>query len=503
MLSTKFKWLLVLVLGFLFNMLFWQENLGPNLPIFIISLLGAALLAFPKARFSPTVWVLGAGVLFTAIMVAITGSGTAKVGLILSGVTLSGAILVTELRTLPTMIAVAWIHQLAGFVAAFMDSFKQKEQKAPKRRYSVLAMSVVPLLVAVVFLLIYSVANPKLASMLGDFGEWINLLFVDFPFARIGFIIVGCVIAMGALWKFTDLGAEKWEGHQMDGLVRKHLGTKKFTIGLRKEFRAGIFLLLLLNALGLLVNAIDISWIWFNFKIESDMNLSQLVHEGTWMLILSILLAMAVVFFLFRGNLNYFSQNKPLRVLAYVWLVQNTLMVVSVAIRNFHYMDYHGLAYKRIGVYFFLMLVLFGLGMVAWKITYRKSFFFVIRTNSWATFAILMLLCSFNWDLVIARYNISHSKDIDLDRAFLLSLSDKTLPILLENEAVFKDYHLAPRYETDYYTGSMLNYLDAKTTNFIYRYEGESWLSHSLADHRAYEYVKQYKEKMRQNHENS
>lgn len=503
MLSTKFKWLLVLVMGFLFNLLFWQERLGPNLAIFIIALSGASLLAYPKARFSPTVWVLGAGILFTSAMVVINGSGTAKVGLILSSISFTGAILAGELRTLPTMLVAAALYQFMGFVSAILDLGKPRVQKAPKRRYSVLSMSVVPLLVAVVFLIIYAIANPKLAGMLGDFGEWINHLFEDFPFARIGFISLGCLIAIGALWKFPGLGTENWEGMQMDDLVRKKLGKKKFTIGLRKEFRAGIFLLLLLNALGLLVNSIDISWIWFNFKIEPGMNLSQLVHEGTWMLILSILLAMAVVFVLFRGNLNYFSQNKPLRVLAYVWLVQNTLMVVSVAIRNFHYMDYHGLAYKRIGVYFFLLLVLFGLAMVAWKITYRKSFFFVIRTNSWATFAIMLLLCSFNWDMVIARYNIAHSEKIDLDRTFLLSLSDKALPILLEHEDLFAEYHLEPRSETDYFRSSMSNYLARRVNGFLYRYETETWLSHSLSDQRAYEYVKRYDQKSQKSNENS
>lgn len=495
--SFRFKFLIMILLGILFNLIFWQEGLGPNLAIFVVSLVLGAYWVSPEAHRNPRVLTLMGGVVFTAAIVVISGSGTAKVGLILTAIVAIGAILYPRLRSVLTTLPLGFLQILIGvapfFTAVFAEKSAGKEQ--PKRRYRVLAMSIIPLAVSLVFFLLYVNANPKLANVFGEFGIWISNLFKDFPMVRLGMILLGCVISMGALWKWGDLGGEKWEGNANDDLVRKRI-LRKNPIGLRKEYRTGILLLIMLNVLGAVVNVIDISWIWFNFHLEPGMSLSQLVHEGTWLLIISILLAMAVVFILFRGNLNFLSQNKRLRTLAYIWIAQNTIMVISVAIRNFHYMDFHGLAYKRIGVYFFLLLVLFGLAMVAWKITFRKSFFFVLRTNAWATWALLLILTVFNWDIVIARHNTAHAYDKEIDYEFLLSLSGKALPILCQNDHLFDDSPI------DYWVRgygfgggerpTRRSVLNNHLIRFLAEYEAKTWLSHSLADTRAYHSIKVY-----------
>jgi hypothetical protein len=78
---------------------------------------------------------------------------------------------------------------------------------------------------------------------------------------------------------------------------------------LKKEFIAGIFLLLILKSLILVVSSIDIYWVWFNFKWEGQY-LKQFVHEGTYLLILSILISIALILFLFRGNHNFYKKIK-------------------------------------------------------------------------------------------------------------------------------------------------------------------------------------------------
>ena len=106
----------------------------------------------------------------------------------------------------------------------------------------------------------------------------------------------------------------------------------------------------LLNLLLLVVNVLDINWIWFDFEVPLEFSLKQFVHEGTYLLIFSILLSMMLVLYFFRSSLNFYPKKKALVVLGKIWIIQNMVLAFSVFIRNYHYIDYHGLAGKRIGV---------------------------------------------------------------------------------------------------------------------------------------------------------
>ena len=139
-------------------------------------------------------------------------------------------------------------------------------------------------------------------------------------------------------------------------------------MALRNELTVGIISLALLNALLLSINIIDIIYVWLGFSYKSTMNLSAYVHEGAGMLIFSIVLAMVVLLFFFRRNLNFYKKNKYLRYGAIIWIVQNIILVISVFIRDYYYFVHMGMAYKRIGVMIFLVLVLTGLITVFIKI---------------------------------------------------------------------------------------------------------------------------------------
>ena len=95
-----------------------------------------------------------------------------------------------------------------------------------------------------------------------------------------------------------------------------------------------------------------------------------------------------------------------LRGLGLAWLAQNTFLALSVGCRNWQYIDHCGLAYKRIGVFIFLTLTLFGLYFMYLKIKEKRSFYFVMRRVSWAFYGVLLAGCFINWDVFITKYNI-------------------------------------------------------------------------------------------------
>ena len=86
--------------------------------------------------------------------------------------------------------------------------------------------------------------------------------------------------------------------------------------------------------------------------------LSDLVHSGINTLIASILIAIAIILYFFRRNLNFYSENRILKHLTFIWIALNIMLIVLIAIKNQNYITSFGLTYKRIGVHIYISTVL-------------------------------------------------------------------------------------------------------------------------------------------------
>ncbi|UPT66719.1 MAG: DUF4173 domain-containing protein [Sphingobacteriales bacterium JAD_PAG50586_3] len=271
---------------------------------------------------------------------------------------------------------------------------------------------------------------------------------------------------------------------------------------MKNEYRAGVFLLVVLNALILLLNIIDINWVWFNFRWEGQY-LKQFVHEGTYMLIISILISIAVVLYYFRSNLNFYTKNKVLKYLSYAWLAQNAVLAISVCVRNYRYIEYFSLAYKRIGVFIFLLLTLYGLYTVFMKVKDKRSSFYLFRTNAYAILVVLVVTSLFNWDVIIAKYNFAHADRSYLHLDFMSALSDKALPYLDKPLAEVEKIKLAQRDDFEFDSGSSFsrgyNYMTAdeycysiesRKAQFITEWERKSIWEWNWPEYKAYQQLK-------------
>jgi hypothetical protein len=295
----------------------------------------------------------------------------------------------------------------------------------------------------------------------------------------------------------NDLGRKKinlkqWKETAMFDVLSVFMG--RFANGimaLRNENIVGIISLAMLNVLLLVINAIDIVYVWFGFTYTPGRDFKQYVHEGAGMLIFSILLAMSVLLFFFRGNLNFYKKNKWLRYGAYGWIFQNLVLVISVLLRDVYYIQYTGLAYKRIGLLVFLSMVLMGLITVFIKIQQKKTSYYLLRINGW--FAIVLLVASscIHWDELIARYNLAHKDTIPVNAEFLLTLSDKTLPLIEKNQDVLDKDNQARDSEGKLLNRSALTekqQFEQRKKDFLEEQKTYSWLSWNATD----EYVKKH-----------
>jgi Domain of unknown function (DUF4173) len=492
----------------LFNIIFWQEKIALNALLFDVFILASVFYLYPAAFTKPAMkWLLLAHML-TLVTLVVHNTVLAK--LAFSATLLLVVVFTQFLHRSVWYAAASAVGNYLLFVFSFLEDMRQIKKGGikPMGIKKALRFLIIPLMIVAVFFLIYSFSNTVFKDVVNNMGialqHFFTRFFDWFNWERFGFLMLGLFITGGLLLKMksnyfsekefakhNDLwrrknDLKKWKASAMFDLLSLFMG--RFANGimaLRNENTVGIISLVMLNALLLFINAIDIVYVWFGFSYTPNLNLTQYVHEGTGMLIFSIVLAMFVLLFFFRGNLNFYKRNKWLRYGAYGWIIQNAVLVISVLLRDYYYIVHMGLAYKRIGVLVFLLMVLMGLITVFIKIHQRKTTYYLWRVNGWFAVLLLVIASCVNWDETIAGYNLAHKNSIPLDVKFLLSLSDKTLPLLEKNQDVLNGKPKSLSDEGDYLlrsTQTAQEVFQMRKNEFFEKQKTYSWLSWNATD---------------------
>ncbi|MCB0794407.1 MAG: DUF4173 domain-containing protein [Flavobacteriales bacterium] len=430
----------ILLATLCFDRLLWGHGTGLGLTVFLLVLGTVITLDRGWRGLSPSARLAAVCLVISATMVLVHDSTIAVVAAWTSLLAFSVLARVPELRS--TMFVIPRAILEMGSVPLRTWTWigtKVTNGRAGSRGWYWSRVVLVPILIATIYLALYREANPRFDELTAGFVDGLARLIRDLSSSvlnrRTAFIGLGSLIAAGAILRPARTA---FFLHEMDAPDLLQRGNRKArnswspgsTMGLERERSSAVLFLTVVNMLLLVVNVLDIDEFWFGYAVPEGSDLRQLVHEGTWVLVASILLSMLILLHLFRGNLNFYSRVGPLKFLAGLWIAQNAVLAISVFLRNYHYIGFHGLAYKRIGVLVFLLLVLFGLVTLFIKIRRRRSAAYLLRTNSWAAFFVLCGLSIVPWDTVIVRYNLGHSNPAEIDVDNYLDLSDKVLPIL-------------------------------------------------------------------------
>ncbi len=471
--------------------------MGVNSLIFTLIMLPILFYVHPEGQKSKPALITALGTFLTAILIVWNNSLLTKIIHMLSFLTLVGFVQARVLRFV-------WFAFLLGllnisiFPKKISQIFPQEGifSNTPRAAFRSFRLSILPLLVIGLFYLIYYYANPAFSNLSDQFWTgFFNLFSFDISLARLLFFLSGFIITGGMIWKYAAPYFERKQAEKQENLLRTREqstlkdGFKTFRtfsmIGLKNEHAMGFGLIISLNLLLLLVNILDIVYVWFGEAPENPLALKQYVHEGTYLLILAILLAMSVVLFFFRKNLNFYPKNDTLRLLCYIWIAQNAVLAASVFVRNATYINTCGLAYKRIGVMVFLALTLFGLYTLFLKIRDKKTFYFLLHRNAWALYFVLVLTTVMNWDVFITRYNLNAGTKNGIDAEFLLlEVSDKNLFLLEENIDRLVMESTSPGFQNK---KNIVDVLDRKRKVFEREQEELSWLSWNYSDSRNFE----------------
>jgi hypothetical protein len=489
--KTDRGFVLSLLGAILFNFCFWGEKLGLNALLFALPYLAALLWRYPDGAKSRAWWWTALGTALSALMVLWHNSAAAKLAFWLSAMCAAGFAQEPDMRFL----ANAWWQYLRGVFYVPVQAFSGQEQaggdapatKSPKRGWGFwgsIRLGFVPFLVALVFYALYYAANARFAEASDAFwGQVGRLLSFDISWGQLAFLLCAFLLLAGAFWPSGgDLAAAERAKPDLLRHIRpprRRYHETLTMLGLRQEYRQSLILLWMLNGLLALLNLTDLRFVWFGLDESVRSDLKGYVHGGTQMLIGSIFMAMTVLFFVFRQNLNFFPNNRLLKSLAYAWLAQNALLAVSLGIRNWRYIEYHGLAYKRIGVALFLALVFFGLYTLWQKIGQKRSMFWLWRQNAWAVYALLLLNACVPWDTFITRHNLSGAPKGSVDLHHMIYvLSDKNLHLLEADSARLPALGMYPQMGAT----EVADALAAKRRDFEARQANLSWKSWNFAD---------------------
>jgi hypothetical protein len=422
------KHILAIIASFLFSLLFFEKSIGLNLSIFtVITILFLGFYNLKKFK-DRTVLFYTLAYIVTAVFVFVQHSHVSIIANCIAFFTLVGA--VSEQKT---SIYVNWLNGIFSTIAAFffrhVTNNTSKEKVDWKKDIDVAHVAKligIPLVFIIVFVLLYKNGNP----MFNDLVNTINFNFINFQWLL--FTVLGYYLFSNISKPIEIEPATQKDVDTTNELLKSETFSEE---KLKKEKQLGTTLLGFLNLLIILYIATDITYL-ITMEAATGTELSSQVHNGINTLIASIIIAISIILYFFRGNLNFYTENKTLKNLTYLWIILNVVLIVLIAIKNLDYIVSYGLTYKRIGVNIYILLTFIGLATTFLKVLNIKNMAFLFRINTQIAFVVLIVLSTINWDNTITNYNINKAQNFDIN--YLIHLSNRNAVLLYEKKDIIE-----------------------------------------------------------------
>ncbi|WP_299796841.1 DUF4173 domain-containing protein [uncultured Maribacter sp.] len=414
-----------------FSLLFYSKSFGLNL--FLISIVVVVLVSTLKETRTMS-WGYALTYIITSIFVFINPTGFSIFVHFMALMVFIGKSISSK-----TSLYLSWLLGFTNLLVAAIANFIQRqnsvEEKDVKKETSPklinrLKGGFFAGVLLILFAMLYKNANP----VFGNLVNQINFDFISIPW--VFFTFLGYVIFLNILRPLDAQELITVDASQKNELETpteiEIIGQKK---QLESEHTLGSFIFIALNFLLVFFLVTDGIYLFQKGDI-SNAEYSASVHQGVYALMFSIVLAIILILYFFRGNLNFYKENTQLKRLTYVWISLNIILIAFTTYKNFTYVEALGLTYKRIGVFVYLLLTLTGLITAYIKVAEVKSFVYLVRTNIATVFTFLVLSAAVPWDKTITYFNLSTLENPDVH--YLIDLGD-TNSIQLYNYARKKE----------------------------------------------------------------
>lgn len=402
------KYHLILACSLIFTLLFYNESVGVNLGIFGLLLTGL-IYFFYRSRFTDhSYWALMIASILSCSAFAWYGDFVSFLALALSVIFLQFKTQETKLKIMQVF-PLIFINGIASLGRIFMFS-----QWLPKREIKndfakkLIAYFIIPIVFVALFFMVYAFGSDHFSAIFTDYTLDLNIFQVVL-IALLGFYI------SFTFWNYwlPEICYDKNPLLDNDFSNEIRVSNQKTFPFLDIDFerRSGEITLLLLNVL-LLVFIATYNYEQFFEDIDKS-KLSSATHERVNAVVFSIVMAVGVILFYFKGSFNFDEKAKRLKQLSKIWILLNGVLILSTIVKNSEYVSFFGLTYKRLGVFAFLCLAIIGLFFTFLKITKQKTNAYLFNQMIWYFYGTI-LLCSFvNWGNLITNYNISVNKGVE------------------------------------------------------------------------------------------
>lgn len=463
----KNNWLIALC-AIAFSVLFYEQNPGINFLIFSCLAGGTAFLinrekVRPRWYFYLTIHLL------TAWNIFFIDSALSVFAWVISFIFLIGSSLHTENSSMLQFLS-AFASPVSASGKLFSALNTRSEQSQRHKKIIYLAAFVSALLFVLIFLALYKGANP----LFDEFTNAIDLSWFNLPFILMTFI--GFILVLTLVYPYRNEKIAGWDHQKLNsGLLPAISGSG----GGMFASLTGSLIFGGLNIMLLLLNVLDINYIFIAKDLPEGINLSDFVHDSVGAIVFSIILAVTIILLTRRFGLN----SKIYRLLVYTWIGQSLVMLFHTFIRNSWYISAFELTELRIGVFVFLSLCAFGLIFTAYVLRKNKTSWLLFDLNGKTWFLALALCSCLSWGNLITRYNVSNEKPGKVDINYILGLSNNTALLLdfyAKHPELFDDYQLEE--------------LTARKKRIIWAVEHQNWQEYSLGKTLQYRQLKKQRQ---------
>jgi len=288
---------------------------------------------------------------------------------------------------------------------------------AAGRAFKLLAPAV---LASALFLVLLSFGNAVLAQWVetawGAFRELVMRIVFP-PWARVLFWV--WMLLLGGLLLMPALRRANKPAREGEGFL-----TRRWEWFASVEMQ-GRLVLAGVNIVFLLTNTLDAVYLWIRRAPPEGVNTTDYLYNGVYGLVFATLVAGGMLAALFNGGAPL-ARSRWLRGLGFAWVAQNVFLIAGAGMRCWLHVENYCLSPRRVGVGFFLALLLAGYGLLSVYMLRGKTLRWLVGRNLAAVVALFFItqFCDIQrWCADSAARRIkANPKALTLDARFLNSI---------------------------------------------------------------------------------
>jgi len=399
---------------------------------------GLLLLGSPCRRLGPGWWIVVAMVVLLAGRMIWLGSvlGTA-VGLALL---VASAMAIAGRRLYVLDIAAYALQTIVAGGVGTVHYAGSAGQLSPKVVRVHWLSVVLPLAALALFGTLFILANPDLATSLGDMLNRVMRSLLD-SIERLSLSWEEVVFWLFTAWVAIGL---------LRPVIRRSVLARFSTEGQPAADKAPVWAeatlypalrntLLALIVLFAVYLVFEFKTLWFRV-FPKGFYYAGYAHEGAAWLTASLALATVVLSLIFRGDVLRDPRLPRLRRLAWIWSAENLVLAATVYNRLWIYVTFNGMTRMRTVALFGVSAVVAGVVLVVWKIGSNRDFVWLLRRHLAALALVVYLFALTPVDALVHAYNVRRVLAGDLAPSVQISVHPVNaegilvLPPLLESD---------------------------------------------------------------------